>query len=136
MTPDATSLLRAALALIFSVEIVLPLPDSRPYLAVIEKVAGKVGFFTEDGKLLREVKIGSLPHEAVLARDGRLYVSDNSRAFPGTGTFLSVGPGELKTLALEGNVWAGARKPTEESARDYRLTPELPTEKERSSPAK
>uniref|UniRef100_Q02B96 40-residue YVTN family beta-propeller repeat protein n=1 Tax=Solibacter usitatus (strain Ellin6076) TaxID=234267 RepID=Q02B96_SOLUE len=56
----------------------MPLPaDERPYLAVIEKAAGAVGFFAEDGRLLREVKIGSFPHEAVLSGDGRLYVSDN-----------------------------------------------------------
>ncbi len=38
----------------------------------------------------------------------------NSRAFPGTGTFLSVGPGELKSLHLEGNVLDNAQTPTEE----------------------
>jgi len=52
-------------------------PVSKPYLAVIEKTAGAVGFFAEDGTLLKEVKVGSFPHEAVLAPDGRLYVSDN-----------------------------------------------------------
>jgi YVTN family beta-propeller protein len=50
-------------------------PPAPPYLAVIEKVAGAVGFFTEDGRLLAEVKVGSFPHEAVLAPDERLYVS-------------------------------------------------------------
>lgn len=38
----------------------------------------------------------------------------NSRAFPGTGTFLSVGPGELKSLHLEGNVLGHAQTPAEE----------------------
>jgi polygalacturonase len=38
----------------------------------------------------------------------------NSRAFPGTETFLSAGPGELKSLHLEGNVLDAARIPTEE----------------------
>jgi polygalacturonase len=38
----------------------------------------------------------------------------NSRAFPGTGTFLSAGRGELKRIALEGNVLNNARKATEE----------------------
>jgi polygalacturonase len=38
----------------------------------------------------------------------------NSRAFPGTGTFLSTGPGELKSLHLEGNVLGNAKYPTEE----------------------
>jgi hypothetical protein len=38
----------------------------------------------------------------------------NSRAFPGTAAFLSTGPGELKTLHLEGNVLENARIPHEE----------------------
>jgi polygalacturonase len=38
----------------------------------------------------------------------------NSRAFPGTDTFLSVGPGELKTIHLESNVLDNAKTPTEE----------------------
>ena len=37
-----------------------------------------------------------------------------SRAFAGTDTFLSVGPGELKGLVLEGNVLDGALKASEE----------------------
>ena len=37
-----------------------------------------------------------------------------SRAFAGTGTFLSVPPGELKSIALEGNALSQARNPTEE----------------------
>jgi polygalacturonase len=53
----------------------------------------------------------------------------NSRAFAGTGTFLSVGPGELKTTALEGNNLTRARRAAEESAKEYNLTPEAPTEK-------
>ena len=38
----------------------------------------------------------------------------NSRAFPGTGVFLSAGPGELKSLHLEGNVLSAAKTPAEE----------------------
>jgi polygalacturonase len=38
----------------------------------------------------------------------------NNRAFPGTETFLSAGPGELKSLHLEGNVLDNAKTPTEE----------------------
>ena len=50
----------------------------RPYLAVVEKVAGAVGFYTEDGRQIGLVKVGPFPHEAVLSKDGRfLYVSDN-----------------------------------------------------------
>jgi hypothetical protein len=39
----------------------------------------------------------------------------NSRAFVGTGTFLSVPAGELKNVVLEGNVLGGAKKPVEEA---------------------
>jgi polygalacturonase len=38
----------------------------------------------------------------------------NSRAFPGTETFLSVSPGELKSLHLEGNVLDNAKTSAEE----------------------
>ncbi|HXB73474.1 MAG TPA: beta-propeller fold lactonase family protein [Candidatus Acidoferrales bacterium] len=49
-----------------------------PYLAVIEKIGGAVGFFAEDGRPLAQVKVGSFPHEGALSRDGRfLYVSNN-----------------------------------------------------------
>ena len=47
-------------------------PEARPYIAVIEKVAGAVGFYDENGGHLGQVKVGSFPHEAVLSRDGRL----------------------------------------------------------------
>jgi YVTN family beta-propeller protein len=47
-------------------------------LAVVQKVAGSVGFYTRDGKLVGEVKVGEHPHEAVLSPDKRLlYVTDN-----------------------------------------------------------
>jgi len=39
----------------------------------------------------------------------------NSRAFAGTGTFLSVARGELKDVVLEGNVVSEARTPAEEA---------------------
>jgi hypothetical protein len=39
----------------------------------------------------------------------------DSRAPRGTDTFLSVAPGELSGVVLEGNVFADARRPTEES---------------------
>jgi hypothetical protein len=57
----------------------------------------------------------------------------NSKAFADTGVFLSVGPGELKNTVLEGNALSRARKPTEESGRDYKLASELPTEREKSA---
>jgi len=47
-------------------------------LAVVQKIAGSVGFYTLDGKLVGEVKVGTHPHEAVLSVDKRLlYVTDN-----------------------------------------------------------
>src|SRR5260370_39707915 len=56
----------------------LPAAAQNPYIAVIEKIAGAVGFFAEDGGLLAQVKVGNFPHEAALSADGRLlYVSDN-----------------------------------------------------------
>jgi len=39
----------------------------------------------------------------------------NSRAFDGTGTFLSVPAGELKGLVLDGNELDGAKKPMGEA---------------------
>jgi polygalacturonase len=42
----------------------------------------------------------------------------NSRAFAGTGTFLLVGSGELKSTVLAGNALGGARRATEESAKN------------------
>jgi polygalacturonase len=60
-----------------------------------------------------------------------------SRAFHGTGTFLSTGPGELKSIVLEGNVLVSARKPTAEAKADYWKSAEPPTEAEpATAPAK
>jgi 40-residue YVTN family beta-propeller repeat len=50
----------------------------QPDLAVVQKVAGSVGFYTSEGKFLGDVKVGEHPHEAVLSPDKRLlYVTDN-----------------------------------------------------------
>jgi polygalacturonase len=38
----------------------------------------------------------------------------NSRAYPGTGVFLSTGAGELQSIRREGNLLDGAKTPTEE----------------------
>jgi YVTN family beta-propeller protein len=47
-------------------------------LAIVEKVAGSVSFYTENGRALGRVKVGNHPHEATLSADGRLlYVSNN-----------------------------------------------------------
>lgn len=55
-----------------------------------------------------------------------------SRAFSGTGTFLSVAPGELKQVIQEGNALGAARKAAEESAKSYAMTPENATEGEKN----
>jgi hypothetical protein len=52
-----------------------------------------------------------------------------SRAVAGTGTFLSVAPGELKRVALEGNALGSARKATEESETDFWQAPPPPAAK-------
>jgi len=51
---------------------------AQPEIAVVEKIAGKVGFYAPDGKRVAEVKVGTHPHEIVASRDGKtLYVSNN-----------------------------------------------------------
>ena len=46
--------------------------------AVVEKIAGEVGFYTADGKRIAGVKVGTHPHEIILSPDKRyLYVTDN-----------------------------------------------------------
>jgi hypothetical protein len=51
-----------------------------------------------------------------------------SKAFAGTGTFLSVAPGALKSTVLIGNTLGSARQATEESAKDFPMIPETSTE--------
>ena len=47
-------------------------------LAVVEKKAGKVGFYSDEGQRLGEVQVGAYPHEMVFSPDRRLlYVTDN-----------------------------------------------------------
>jgi polygalacturonase len=47
-----------------------------------------------------------------------------SRAVTGTGTFLSVAPGELKNVVLWGNALGSARRATEEASTDFWRTPQ------------
>jgi polygalacturonase len=57
----------------------------------------------------------------------------DSRAFNGTGTFLSTAPGELKNTLLEGNLLGSAKTPTEEKSTEFWVVePKVPasTEKE------
>jgi YVTN family beta-propeller protein len=47
-------------------------------LAIVEKKAGAVGFYSAEGKRLAGVKVGEHPHEIVLSPDKRYaYISDN-----------------------------------------------------------
>lgn len=51
---------------------------AQPDIAVVEKIAGKVGFYNSAGKRTGEVKIGEYPHEIVPSLDGKtLFVSNN-----------------------------------------------------------
>lgn len=51
---------------------------AQPDIAVVEKIAGKVGFYSAAGKRTGEVKIGTYPHEIVPSLDGKtLFVSNN-----------------------------------------------------------
>ena len=62
----------------FLILAVIAVQAQQPDLAVVQKVAGSVGFYTHDGKFLTAVKVGEHPHEAVLSPDKRLlYVTDN-----------------------------------------------------------
>jgi polygalacturonase len=79
-----------------------------------------------------------LPHgESPVVRLDRTpgAIVRSSRAFPGTGTFLSTGPGELKSVVLDGNVLGSARKPTAETKTDYWKSAEPPTEAEPAASA-
>jgi hypothetical protein len=52
-----------------------------------------------------------------------------SRASPGAGTFLSIAVGQLKMIVLDGNALQSARRPVEESAKEFPMVPESSTER-------
>jgi len=58
-------------------------------LAIVEKKAGKVGFYTEEGRRIGEVQVGRYPHEIAFSPDRRFfYVTDNGMLWmtdPGAG---------------------------------------------------
>ncbi len=55
-----------------------PLCAQQPSLAVVEKKAGFVAFYSVNGERLSEVKVGRNPHEMAFSLDRRfLYVTDN-----------------------------------------------------------
>ena len=52
--------------------------QAQPQIAVVEKIAGKVGFYSATGERTSEVKVGTYPHEIVRSLDGKsLFVTDN-----------------------------------------------------------
>ena len=86
---------------------------------------------------LQNVQLNAKTGPVFLIRDSSDSELDNvssgaivrsSRAYAGTDTFLSVAPGELKSIVLQGNSLTGARKPSEESAKTYPMLPESATE--------
>ena len=67
-----------AAAVGFTAEMVARPSTDSAALAVVEKKAGKVAFYTAGGKRVSEVKVGTFPHEMVFSPDRRrLYVTDN-----------------------------------------------------------
>ncbi len=108
--------------------------------------SGKMGMegFNTSGMELHNVRINAESGPAFLVRDSKELELDDvtsskpladmpvirlnrcpgtiirdSRAFPGTGTFLSVIPGELQTLVLEANWLKNAKTPQAELVRDF-----------------
>jgi len=58
--------------------VALAAPADQAALAVVEKIAGQVGFYSADGQRLAGVPVSVHPHEIVFSHDKRrLYVSDN-----------------------------------------------------------
>ena len=117
----------------------MPISGLRISDVIASAKAGMRGSFT-DALELHHVQINADTGPAFLVRDSKELELDgvtarkpvaaapvirlercpgaivrNSRAFAGTGTFLSVPPGELKDVALEGNALGAARHPTEEA---------------------
>ena len=58
-------------------------------------------------------------------------VLHRSRAFPGTGTFLSLALGQSKSVVLDANALKNARLPVEETAKEYPMAAEASTERDR-----
>ena len=61
------------------------LPAQNFPLAIVEKKAGAVGFYSPEGKRLAGVKVGEHPHEIVVAPDNRTLISPTT-AFSGCST--------------------------------------------------
>jgi YVTN family beta-propeller protein len=79
-----------------------------PYIAIIEKVAGAVAFYSEQGLPVGRAKVGPFPHEAALDGD-LLYVSDNGVLWmtedkPGNNAVSVV---DVKSMKTVGNMNLG-----------------------------
>jgi len=71
----------------------------KPAFAVVEKVAGEVGFYTAEGHRISGVKVGTHPHEIVLSPDKRhAYVSDNGILWM---TYAGEGGNTISVIDLE-----------------------------------
>jgi len=58
--------------------ICVALHAQQPTLAVVEKIAGAVGFYSATGQRIAGVKVGTHPHEIIYSPDKRyLYVTNN-----------------------------------------------------------
>jgi polygalacturonase len=122
----------------------MPITGLRISDVIVSAKSGMRGMYT-DGLELHQVQVNAEAGAAFLVRDSKALELDgvttrqpltnapvirlercpgaivrSSRAFPGTGTFLSTGPGELKNVTLESNALGNARKPTEEATGDSR----------------
>jgi polygalacturonase len=122
----------------------MPVSDLRISDVMASAKTGMRGSFT-DALELHDVQVNADSGPAFLVRDSRELELDgiatrkpladapvlrlehcpgavvcDSRAFPGTGTFLSVEPAELKNVLLEGNNCQDARKPVEEAAGHFK----------------
>ncbi|MGD0869268.1 MAG: glycoside hydrolase family 28 protein [Bryobacteraceae bacterium] len=100
--------------------------------------AGGPAFLVRDSKdlLLDHVTTREPLADAPVIRLDRCpgAIVRDSRAFERTGTFLSVGPGELKKLVFAGNTLTSARRPAVEAKTDYWRETEPATEAEPAAP--
>ena len=80
-------------------------------------------FLIRDSKdlLLDDISSVHPPADAPVVRLDRCpgAIVRGARAFEGTGTFLSAGPNELKTLLLDGNFLNQAKQPSIETSTDF-----------------
>ena len=70
--------MRIVLSVLIAAVLTVPVFGQKPAMAIVEKKAGKVGFYTAEGARVGEVAVGTYPHEMAFSLDRRLlYVSDN-----------------------------------------------------------